>query len=667
LRLTLNLALLSAGVFKLLFLLLLSSTLVSSAQLDDESRWKLIEGAVNKNDLPRLRELLSASEDAPADIGRALLSAAKRNKIPALKLLLELRNTLSVTKDFVVESCTPLLFAAKGPHCEVVQLLLSHSAAYNRAQIDVVDQDGFTALSWAVEHGNLECVRALVNAGADVNLASPLGHTPLHSAAGHKDVELAQLLLSKGAAVNVLYIDGLSPLYKAAHSDNPAVAELLLRSGAAVDARYRGLTALHLAALKGFVDVALVLLKYGAAVDARSSSASYVTPLYYATLNKDDEMVSALLAHGASALQRPRLPIEAEFAFEVVSDEVLLGLTAVMLGLVLWALYARLRLMRHTAATRRGRGLPARAARMARSLVSRLKLVLLGAAAEVRDFFSDLWSWLASSARSFRELLRRSRRAPPISPPASPVAQLPTPARGMRRRRQPRRVTHLDVDDAASAAGVARAETRSDDGAADDAAAAVTQQTADETAALEAAQANATAAKQVKAAAEAAAAKQAAEAAAAEEAEKAAARQRAMDEAAAAEARAVAAAKAAHAAAEAAAAEDAAAAAARQRAHEAAAAAEKAATEKAASDSISTPPAVHHRPVAAAETSPPSPVLKECCVCLSDLPSAALLVVVPCGHRCLCSDCWQQLQPPAARRCPMCSSPATTAVRVFEA
>jgi hypothetical protein len=75
---------------------------------------------------------------------------------------------------------------------------------------------------------------------------------------------------------------------------------------------------------------------------------------------------------------------------------------------------------------------------------------------------------------------------------------------------------------------------------------------------------------------------------------------------------------------------------------------------------------------AAAASLPPPPapampvVMKECCVCLSDMPMAELLVVAPCGHRCLCDECWQNLQPPSARRCPICNTPAAMAMRVYE-
>jgi hypothetical protein len=85
------------------------------------------------------------------------------------------------------------------------------------------------------------------------------------------------------------------------------------------------------------------------------------------------------------------------------------------------------------------------------------------------------------------------------------------------------------------------------------------------------------------------------------------------------------------------------------------------------------PPDAEPAPTPAAPLSPPPPpaammpaAMSECCVCLSDMPAAQLLVVVPCGHRCLCPHCWEQLEPPTARRCPICNAPAVMAMRVFD-
>jgi ankyrin repeat protein len=602
--------------------LLLSSPLVLATQLGGEppSLCSLIMKATEQNDLRLLRKLLSAGDDVAEDVSRAVLYAVHENKVPALKQLLALSNKQSIeTRILRSTGFTPLLLAAHRQHCDIVRLLLSHRGAYDRVQLNLAGDDGFTALSWAAHHGNLECMRTLLNAGADVNHATSTGYTPLHFVANRTDVKLAQLLLRKGAAVNARGECGFTPLHNAVYCDNVAVAELLLRSGADVEARYHHSAPLHVAADKGSVTMALLLLKHGAALNARTGNGTNFTALDYAVHHKDAAMMKALRAHAQPASQNePQVATKAEHALAAVCGAVLV-LIAVMLWLAVWALYVRLRRIHYAAVTRRGRGMTARAAWMARSLVLRLKLVLLGAAAEIRDFISDMRSWLASSVRSFRALLlRRSRRAPPTLPPSPPAALPLTPARGTRRRRQQRRVTQqiAPADDAASAAGAAHAETRSDDGAADeDADAAVMQQAANEAAALAAAEAAAAAAKRAK---EAAAARQAAEAAAA-----VAARQRALEAAATAE--------------------------------------------KAAAETVATPPAVDRRLTAAADSPLPAPVLKECCVCLSDMPAAELLVVAPCGHRCLCDGCWQNLQPTSARRCPICSAPAVMAMRVFEA
>ena len=55
-------------------------------------------------------------------------------------------------------------------------------------------------------------------------------------------------------------------------------------------------------------------------------------------------------------------------------------------------------------------------------------------------------------------------------------------------------------------------------------------------------------------------------------------------------------------------------------------------------------------------------------MCLLDMPAAARVVLVPCGHRSMCEACWrEQLLPrePSARLCPVCCAPAAAAVRLF--
>ena len=60
--------------------------------------------------------------------------------------------------------------------------------------------------------------------------------------------------------------------------------------------------------------------------------------------------------------------------------------------------------------------------------------------------------------------------------------------------------------------------------------------------------------------------------------------------------------------------------------------------------------------------------MRECCVCLDDVAASDLLMMMPCGHRCVCAPCADMLtqRPPADQRCPKCRYPFTGVTRVFE-
>lgn len=87
-------------------------------------------------------------------------------------------------------------------------------------------------LSNAAAQGDLELVRQLLEAGADVNNTDSWGHTPLMSASwgGHK--EIVQVLLAHGANVNVTTSRGWTALRFATNLPHPEIVELLKAAGA---------------------------------------------------------------------------------------------------------------------------------------------------------------------------------------------------------------------------------------------------------------------------------------------------------------------------------------------------------------------------------------------------------------------------------------------------
>eukprot|EP00959_Pyramimonas_sp_CCMP1952_P395469 8286461-Pyramimonas_sp.AAC.1 len=75
-----------------------------------------------------------------------------------------------------------------------------------------------------------ETVRALLKAGAEVNVQNNTGDSPLHLATVE---EVAQALLEAGAEVNVQNIKGRSPLHDSIKRGHIGVTRMLLEAGAA--------------------------------------------------------------------------------------------------------------------------------------------------------------------------------------------------------------------------------------------------------------------------------------------------------------------------------------------------------------------------------------------------------------------------------------------------
>ena len=179
-------------------------------------------------------------------------------------------------------------------------------------------------LYWGAWSGHAECVRLLLERGADADrlcLVITATSTPLYVACwgGHADVVRA--LLEGGASPGAaLPPEGRFPLWRAAQYGHAECCSLLLDAGADVNQRVGedresgGSTALWRAAQFGQVDVIRVLLAAGADVSlpTRSPPTEHVhTPVEVAAWSGQGEALRVLLAHGgvpsAEAIYRARL------------------------------------------------------------------------------------------------------------------------------------------------------------------------------------------------------------------------------------------------------------------------------------------------------------------------------------------------------------------------
>ena len=114
--------------------------------------------------------------------------------------------------------------AAQQGDKEAIRILLTQ-----KVDVNVAHGDGMSPLHWAALTGTFLAVKALADAGADLNVQDPQrGNTPLHAAVSHDDIVLIHYLLSKNVRTDIRNIAGVTAL-KFAKSRGRASAKLFER------------------------------------------------------------------------------------------------------------------------------------------------------------------------------------------------------------------------------------------------------------------------------------------------------------------------------------------------------------------------------------------------------------------------------------------------------
>lgn len=169
--------------------------------------------------------------------------------------------------------------------------------------INQPDRNGYTPLTWASivgGRGNLEFIKILIQAGANLNVPDPQMSmsSPLHFALANDHNEIAQLLIREGADVNQPNQYGDTPLHSAARRLRVIPLKAILRAGANVDQMNRGgSTPLHLAASGGFTENVRHLIEAGADVNKPADLGR--TPLFLAAVSGEEAIVEMLIQAGA--------------------------------------------------------------------------------------------------------------------------------------------------------------------------------------------------------------------------------------------------------------------------------------------------------------------------------------------------------------------------------
>ena len=156
----------------------------------------------------------------------------------------------------------------------------------------------------AVRVADRSTVRALLEAGVDVNVGQPDGASALHWSVYSEDIETTDLLLEASADVDVLNDLGMTPLLLACRAGHAQLVQRLLRSGADPNlALPSGETPLMAAARVGGLDAVIALLSRDAHVDAAETTRGQ-TALMWAVANSHPDITRVLLEHGADVNAR---------------------------------------------------------------------------------------------------------------------------------------------------------------------------------------------------------------------------------------------------------------------------------------------------------------------------------------------------------------------------
>jgi len=182
-----------------------------------------------------------------------------------------------------------------------------------RADVNIADSDGSTALLWAAYESDIEMTRVLIAAGAKPDKANRYGVTPLLQASRTGDAATVDALLKAGADPSMAHPEGETPLMAASRSGNVDAVRLLLARKVNVNAveRFQEESALMWAASEGHGEVVSALLAAGAdpnlkarvnpLTDRRNADhpTGGFTALMWAARNGDEDVVKRLVKGGA--------------------------------------------------------------------------------------------------------------------------------------------------------------------------------------------------------------------------------------------------------------------------------------------------------------------------------------------------------------------------------
>jgi ankyrin repeat protein len=198
---------------------------------------------------------------------------------------------------------TPVFWALSHKRRKILELLID-----NGANIEAVETElGWTPLHLALGMWDESLVSFMITKGADVKKKDAFKRTPLHTAVNCRDDIMGKQIIDAGGMNDEQDLADMTPLWVAVSWRNEAAVRLLLKHGAKPNViKKTGCSLFNYAFGKieyafsnkdQSINIIALLLEAGAdvnEVDPRGGS-----PLHWAVLSEQKDMVSLFLKHGA--------------------------------------------------------------------------------------------------------------------------------------------------------------------------------------------------------------------------------------------------------------------------------------------------------------------------------------------------------------------------------
>ena len=220
--------------------------------------------------------------------------AAWKGNVDVLKLLKDSGANIHVQ---TVNGGNSIMLASKGTgDCETVKWLIEQDIDVNHC-----DEEGFTAVHYAAQKGNLDLLKLIKASGANIHAQTKNGFSSIMSASrGTGDSGTVKWLIEQDIDVNHCDKKGFTAVHNAAQKGNLDVLKLLKASGANIHAQtMSGDNSIMLASIgTGDCDTVRWLIEQG--VDVNHCNKEGCTAIHKAAQNSKLDVLKLLKARGAS-------------------------------------------------------------------------------------------------------------------------------------------------------------------------------------------------------------------------------------------------------------------------------------------------------------------------------------------------------------------------------